>query len=326
MTILDLLVMVVIVFQLILIYSVTRNVSIVTEATMGTLTQSGGANAPVSPLNPSDSLQVELHPDADNSKVVTSSMEEDSVVRSNGITDSSPTIISIILTLITLCVTLSIVIPYVEGKTMTESKIREVAKEYYADAFESIERFYRVTLDDSMWEDAHTARMTAYFLQKGSEEEKVWSIGWASKSILRYLMLIRKNPDRYGRNIYQENDFISNCIGYIKAADVFSNMKEAGVGTSAESVSKKPDPKKLIRAFSDLSYATFLAEGLAVYDDLNDIKEKMYGYMRSTISRKDINLALRKHERIPGIEDVGTFLEEMKVWLDLKEQEDKKQG
>ena len=144
-TLLEWLVIVLILFQIILIGFVIWNVHQVSEVTRDAINKSAAVEQPM-PQQVADSVQV---------AVATGWEPSGSVAprNSNAVADSSPTIISIILTLITLCVTLSIVIPYVEGKTMTESKIRTVAKEYYKDAFESIERYYADTLEDSLWEE-----------------------------------------------------------------------------------------------------------------------------------------------------------------------------
>lgn len=147
--------------------------------------------------------------------------------------DESTTILSIFLALITLCVTLSIVIPYVEGKSMTENKIKHVASSYYKEAFESIEQYYSETNENAMWEEAHFSRMIAYLLQKSSDvTDMYWSIGWASKAIIRYI----KCPDKY-----HKTNFIENSISYInKAATLISGIS----GTTSEN-------DKLLRAFVD---------------------------------------------------------------------------
>lgn len=290
MTLLDWLVALVVVTQLILIIILMFNVCSVSEATRRSL-DPGVSNERVyaDAQTVPDSLQV------------VAPIPEEKVVRSNAIADNSPTIISIILTLITLCVTLSVVIPYVEGKAMTEGKVRTVAREYYQDAFESVQRFYDETLEDSLWEDAHASRMTAYFLQKSEDpDDKVWAIGFASKAILRYVKLIHQKPDRYGHNAYHEIDFIKRCLDYM------GNEKSSFDGV---------DSGKMLRAFSDLSFAAFLASGFDFRSDLKSRMAIMYPHLKEKVSLDDIDVVLNKHNRSNDEEVMEKFREWMNAWI-----------
>jgi hypothetical protein len=292
-TLLEWLVIVLILFQIILIGFVIWNVHQVSEVTRDAINKSAAVEQPM-PQQVADSVQV---------AVATGWEPSGSVAprNSNAVADSSPTIISIILTLITLCVTLSIVIPYVEGKTMTESKIRTVAKEYYKDAFESIERYYADTLEDSLWEDAHSARMTAYLLHKSADEsDRVWSIGFASKAILRYVKLIHQKPDRYGHNAYHEIDFINDCVGYMN---------------SVERSFEKADSKKMLRAFSDLSFAAFLAKRFDFGAELQGLMKEMYPRLKDLVTSDDIDAVMKKHRRHSDEEEMERFGKWMSKWV-----------
>lgn len=292
--ILDCLVIVIAIAQLFLIVSLTVNVISITNDSRKALSRTENTTVQTEPTMVSDSLQTAVP------------IVEGKVVHQNAIADNSPTIISIILTLITLCVTLSIVIPYIQGKTMTEGKIREVASEYYRDAFAAIERNHQAVMEDSIWEDAHHARMIAYLLLKSNDvNDKVWSIGWASKSLLRYLKLTRKFPDRYGDNNYHVNDFIKKCIDYLKEADKVLSGTEV-----------KNRKKEALRAFSDLSLATYLAQENDCLPDLDALLKKVYDQLVAlSISPSEIGASLYKHKRQKDGEDLTRFWRWAEKWL-----------
>ena len=291
---LDRLVVVLVIFQLFLIGAMTVSVISITRDTRKALQGTENTTVQTEPTMVADSLQV------------AAPIVKEKVVHQDAIADNSPTIISIILTLITLCVTLSIVIPYVQGKTMTEGKIREVASEYYRDAFAAIERNHQAVMEDSIWEDAHHARMIAYLLLKSNDvNDKVWSIGWASKSLLRYLKLTRKFPDRYGDNNYHVNDFIKKSIDYLKEADQVLSTTEI-----------KNRKKEVLRAFSDLSLATFLAQENDCFPDLDSLLKNVYDQLVAlSISPSEIGASLYKHKRQKDGEDLTQFWRWSEKWL-----------
>lgn len=291
---LDRLVVVLVIFQLFLIGAMTVSVISITRDTRKALQGTENTTVQTEPTMVADSLQV------------AAPIVKEKVVHQDAIADNSPTIISIILTLITLCVTLSIVIPYVQGKTMTEGKIREVASEYYRDAFAAIERNHQAVMEDSIWEDAHHARMIAYLLLKSNDvNDKVWSIGWASKSLLRYLKLTRKFPDRYGDNKYHVDDFIKKCIDYLKEAEKVLSGTEV-----------KNRKKEALRAFSDLSLATYLAQENDHFPDLDSLLKNVYDQLvKLSISPSEIGASLYKHKRQKDGEDLTQFWRWSEKWL-----------
>lgn len=291
---LDRLVVVLVIFQLFLIGAMTVSVISITRDTRKALQGTENTTVQTEPTMVADSLQV------------AAPIVKEKVVHQGAIADNSPTIISIILTLITLCVTLSIVIPYVQGKTMTEGKIREVASEYYRDAFAAIERNHQAVMEDSIWEDAHHARMIAYLLLKSNDvNDKVWSIGWASKSLLRYLKLTRKFPDRYGDNKYHVDDFIKKCIDYLKEAEKVLSGTEV-----------KNRKKEALRAFSDLSLATYLAQENDHFPDLDSLLKNVYDQLvKLSISPSEIGASLYKHKRQKDGEDLTQFWRWSEKWL-----------
>ena len=310
MTLLDWLVVGVVSFQLLLIIFTMISVITVTSNTRRALmaeaeVASAAAQAPVAAApQVTDSLQI-VTP-----AVAPASTPKEAVVTSNAVADSSPTIISIILTLITLCVTLSIVIPYVEGKSMTEGKVRTLVKENFMDAFYSVERSYSAILEDSLWEDAHASRMTGYLLGKSKkQEDRVWSIGFSSKAILRYVKLINQKPDRYGHNAYHEIDFIKQCLKDIER--------------SISSFDGKVDAKKMLRAFSDLSFAAYLSGGLEYQKTLKEKMRKMYSHFndKGLVSAKDVDAVVNKHGRSNDEKVMKDFKEWLKDWV--KDEDDR---
>lgn len=292
--ILDCLVIVIAIAQLFLIVALTVNVISIANDSRTALQRTENTTVQTEPTMVADSLQT------------ATPIVKEKVVHQNAIADNSPTIISIILTLITLCVTLSIVIPYVQGKTMTEGKIREVASEYYRDAFAAIERNHQAVMEDSIWEDAHHARMIAYLLLKSNDvNDKVWSIGWASKSLLRYLKLTRKFPDRYGDNKYHVDDFIKKCIDYLKEADKVLSGTEV-----------KNRKKEALRAFSDLSLATYLAQENDHFPELDSLLKNVYDQLvKLSISPSEIGASLYKHKRQKDGGDLTQFWRWSEKWL-----------
>lgn len=291
---LDWLVMILICAQLFLIGTMIVSVILITRDVRKPFQETVNTTELTEPTMVSDSLQT------------AAPIVEEKVVHQNAIADSSPTIISIILTLITLCVTLSIVIPYIQGKTMTEGTIRGVASEFYRDAFAAIERNHQAVVEDSIWEDAHHSRMIAYLLLKSKDvNDKLWSIGWASKSLLRYLKLTQWYPDRYSNNAFHVNDFIKKCVDYLNEADEV--LKNTDI---------KDKKKETLRAFSDLSLATFLARGKDYFFDLDSLLTKVYKQLESlSVGPSEIGSSLYKHKRQKDGLDLTQFWDWAEKWL-----------
>ena len=135
---------------------------------------------------------------------------------------------TILLSLITLCATLAVVIPYLVSKMYLESQVRENIKELelrlveqnegmkrrFQNDLESMKTEYSDYLDIEV---AHNARMISFLLSnikvppKDSLKVNAWIIGWASKALLRYM-------SRTDSSYYNLQNFIENCIDYIIAA------------------------------------------------------------------------------------------------------------
>lgn len=139
--------------------------------------------------------------------------------------------LAIILTLITLCVTLAAVIPYIMGKSILDKDIKEALEKM--EHKESVK--YRKLVDQLERAEAHLSRMTAYTLMAEYKLNKCkignsykapdlsihpsWVIGWASKAIIRYQKCTSKG--------FATDKFMDNCADYIKEASkeiINSNM------------------------------------------------------------------------------------------------------
>ena len=156
--------------------------------------------------------------------------------------------LAIILTLITLCVTLAAVIPYIIGKSIIEKDIKDAVEEMS----ESETVKYQKLVDQLERSEAHLSRMTAYNLlveyklelnkcdacgkkvELNLWKHPYWVIGWASKAIIRYL--------RCSSEGFATEKFINNCIEYIEKAGNFP--KENTVVDDKDGV--------VLRAFVDL--------------------------------------------------------------------------
>lgn len=166
--------------------------------------------------------------------------------------------ISIMLTLITLCLTCSAIIPYVVAKFISEAKIKDTVEDIYARDKALTDKQFRQSLEKLEVAEAHLSRMTAYNLMKIDILRKdlsrgatsgynytvhaAWTIGWASKSLLRYI----RNVDSQSARPAEVSKFCKDCIEYIK--DSTNNLRPA-----SSSHLLNGDPKdKALRAVCDI--------------------------------------------------------------------------
>lgn len=146
------------------------------------------------------------------------STTENAIVDQTGIMDSN-NYLSILLTLITLCVTLAVVIPYIVGRTFAENEVKRTVDKLFEVEHNAVELKYKGAIESLTWAEAHLSRMTAYFLQDESEKDKqkhpYWVIGWASKSLIRYF---KCNDGRHDMEKFCQNDveFILNAAKQIE--------------------------------------------------------------------------------------------------------------
>ena len=165
---------------------------------------------------------------------------------------------TILLSLITLCATLAVVIPYLIGKIYIESQVDKqilevkasLDKKMNSEDFEDLKTQFKEDLDSMKTEYsdyldveiAHNARMISYLLAHSNYTDadslKVnsWIIGWASKALLRY------TSHNYGFYYHMEK-FIDNCIDYII---------EAGGKISETKCKEEEETSIILRAITDL--------------------------------------------------------------------------
>ena len=128
---------------------------------------------------------------------------------------------ALILTLVTLCVSLSAVIPYIVGKSISKFEIKNVVEDLYAKDKHDVSVKYRESVNMLLASEAHLSRVTAYeLLTVGSKSpvsnveltNSIWAIGWASKALIRYITSC--NSENY--NSYK--DFAVELLSYIDKA------------------------------------------------------------------------------------------------------------
>ena len=155
------------------------------------------------------------------------SSSSDSTINDNSNVMDINNFISIMLTLITLCLTCSAIIPYVVAKFISESKIKDTIEDVYAKDKERTDRQYHRSVEKLEVAEAHISRMIAYNLKKMDSirkgiimtphasydysEHAVWTIGWASKALIRYIRNANANNVRPN----EVSKFCAECISYI---------------------------------------------------------------------------------------------------------------
>lgn len=132
---------------------------------------------------------------------------------------------ALILTLVTLCVSLSAVIPYIVGKSISKFEIKNVVEDLYAKDKHDVSVKYRESVNMLLASEAHLSRVTAYELLTmippvGSKSpssnvmltNSIWAIGWASKALIRYITSC--NSENYG----SYKGFACELLSYINKA------------------------------------------------------------------------------------------------------------
>lgn len=202
---------------------------------------------------------------------------------------------TVILSLITLCATLAVVIPYIVGKSVSKNYIdekvdlaikqndkqiekvrdriddvfidikqsRQNAEDAYKESREKMEKQYEQSMKAMSWAEAHLSRMTAYLLafkngnKKTEKNEHSWAIGWASKALSRYINLYESSERHF--NI---DSFIQYCLDIIDYSS--KDLKLFNLEEKDTSDAKG----KVLRAFIDLYDAVRFSEtkGIEVFD------------------------------------------------------------
>lgn len=199
---------------------------------------------------------------ADNRMVVMHQEDFEKLVEIKGI--ESNDYLAIILTLITLCVSLSAVIPYIVGKSVTDNQVKETVNDIMK--HQELDHYtkYSATVRQLENAEAHLARMTAYNLLcqiKGVDfatydyddkslctlyNHPYWAIGWAAKSIIRYVKVAAGQDIRSAA----AKTFCGYCYRYIIEAHKIS--KTIDINACADH-NPDVDMKGIaLRAFIDL--------------------------------------------------------------------------
>lgn len=226
----------------------------------------------------------------------------DKLVDQSTIIDSN-NYLAIILTLITLCVSLSVVIPYIVGKSISEKDIKDVVEELYMKnkADESVK--YKMNVNMLLASEAHFSRMTAYQLlcsstQKYSElnvpeyqgnVNPIWSAGWAAKSLIRY---ITANNPSYKKLCAESVKYVIDAINALQPIDSYIELIRENKGVAE-------------RAFIDLFNALVYKETLGSTilgstDELKAALNKLYQILKkvnSTILQDIKTESLKKSHR-----------------------------
>lgn len=216
----------------------------------------------------------------------------DSTINDNSNVMDINNFISIMLTLITLCLTCSAIIPYVVAKFISESKIKDTVEDVYAKDKERTDRQYHRSVEKLEVAEAHISRMIAYNLKKMDSirkgivmtphasydysEHAVWTIGWASKALIRYIRNANANNVRPN----EVSKFCGECISYIyDSAVVLSSISVSG-----------SHKDKALRAVCDALDALFYYKALkgntsvkciiSDADEKNLLKSAVFLYLR----------------------------------------------
>lgn len=198
------------------------------------------------------------------------------VTDNSGIMDIN-SFISIMLTLITLCLTCSAIIPYVVAKFISEAKIKDTVEDIYARDKALTDKQFRQSLEKLEVAEAHLSRMTAYNLKKIDDIRRelthgvtdgydysvhaVWTIGWASKALLRYM----RNVDSQSARHPEVSKFCENCVTYIKQ----SVVRLKNTSSSNDLPDKAKD--KALRAVTDILDVILYYKSKAESNGLNVI-------------------------------------------------------
>ena len=177
---------------------------------------------------------------------------------------------SILLAIITLCVTLAVVIPYVVGKAIAEEKISSTARVLVGKEIELLEQRNEENLDEIkqtieekynhaisrcdedldklFWAEGHTSRMISYLLRyktgKGNPlTECGWAIGWSAKAMIRYFRL--EDKDRF-----HSQKFVEQCQACI--IDSKEQIKKLDVSLIKDAKKVEETKAIVLRAFIDL--------------------------------------------------------------------------
>ena len=222
--------------------------------------------------------------------------------------------LAIILTLITLCVSLSAAIPYIVGKSVTSNQVKDTVEELYRRQKDDNDKKTKKTLDKLEAAEAHLSRMVAYNLMYAVRDKDFkkavsvvngydpkhhpfWALGWASKALIRYVKVAQSESV----NTFATEGFCSNCTKYIiDASDAIEVIANVAVKTPSPGKSQTTlCDGKVLRAYVDL------------FDALGFYKSLRYngkvGVLMVSKEEQQLNEALQKLYRILTPSAVGSY-------------------
>lgn len=183
--------------------------------------------------------------------------------------------LAIILTLITLCVSLSVVIPYIVGKSVISKDVKDVVEELYQKDRYNAELKEKNNIKMLLASEAHLSRMVSYSLLNNSrftypilqtdtykvDYHPVWAMGWAAKSLIRYITSVtNENAKSYAV-------FADNLVQYIK--DAYAALtSDAGMDLCL--IDNKPANRALYDLLNAIAYQKTLCTGLFKDNDQLD--------------------------------------------------------
>lgn len=171
--------------------------------------------------------------------------------------------LAIILTLITLCVSLSAAIPYIVGKAVTSNQVKDTVEELYRKQKDDNERNIKKAIDKLEAAEGHLSRMIAYILMFSVKDENFkarfssfnnynpdhhpfWALGWASKGLIRYIKVAQSDAI----NTFAIERFCENCVKYIQDASVLiADISSKDIKTTSPT---SFCDGKVLRAYVDL--------------------------------------------------------------------------
>ena len=155
--------------------------------------------------------------------------------------------LAIILTLITLCVSLSAAIPYIVGKAVTSNQVKDAVEELYRKQKDDSDKNVKRAVDKLEAAEGHLSRMVAYNLMYAVKDvnfklpvscvkgynpshHPYWALGWASKALVRYITVAQSEAI----NSFAIERFCMNCVDYIlDASEAIADINRRGVATTS---------------------------------------------------------------------------------------------
>lgn len=259
-----------------------------------------------------DSLRLDAIEELVKTKIATQ------VIAENHTAMDSNNYMALILTLVTLCVSLSAVIPYIVGKSISKYEIKDVVEDLYVKDKQDVNQKYRTNVNMLLASEAHFSRMMAYQLVtmlkiRNTDDEEdpkigkmnpIWAIGWASKALIRYITSC--NSENYDSHKNFAADLLTYIQSSVEAINGVSEYQNDEIGKVAK--------RSFIDLLNVIVYYKVLYTKLFNHEQkraLEGYLETLYGKVKGMFSDKDILKAeaLKKSH--------------YQIYLDVKEDQDR---